>query len=597
MVGIIGGTIAESDLDRMTETVRSEEWYQVDRYEDDARGLAHVHHGEKDPGGHRTWIGDRGVVAVNGAIGNRRRIDKTDDELFEALLDRPSVVLPKLDGPFLIAGYDRQDDEFLVATDKVGTRSGYYTTAAGLQFGSTVKALIPFLDELHVNERTVEDILTFGHAFGDRTLLRGVRAVPPASMLRYRDGETSIERYWEPEFGRLPVDGYVDKTLGVYREAMADVTDTIEGRVGLWLSGGLDSRTMAAVLKEDIGSFRTLTYDANPGGGVNIEPAKRVANLLNVENEVTPFEPEPFVESVPRGIDITDGLVDWGFFVNLPFILDGLHNRVDVVLEAAPQGEYFGEDIWLHNLMHKSPTEGVFSLWGMNDPELVRSLMVDPVDPKRSIEEELHRSGKSDPRHRTLDTIRRSFSYGHFRSKRLARSQVGGRLPWANGAFQDHIAKMPHEAFRIRNVPFTGGKIPYAVSPLKLELVRRLDSGLEKVPYERTGLAPARPLAAHAAGYGYIKGREILADDPPMYAEWYRTNRPFRQFVDGLLEAATDRPFFDGDAIADLRAAVLHGESGAIRALSAITTVEQWLQENYDQAARKESPRISQQAR
>jgi asparagine synthase (glutamine-hydrolysing) len=345
------------------------------------------------------------------------------------------------------------------------------------------------------------------------------------------------------------------------------------------------------------GAFRTLTSDGTPGGGVNLEPAKRVANLLGVENEVTTFEPGPFVESIPRGIEITDGLVDWGFFINLPFILEGLHDRVDTVLEGAPQGEYFGEDIWLHNLKHKPPAEGVFSLWGMNDPGLVEDLLVDPVDPKLSIREELGKSTKSDPEHRTLDTIRRSFAYGHFRSKKLARSQVGTRLPWAHGPFQDHIAKMPHEEFRIRNVPFTGGKIPYAVSPLKLELVRKLDRGLERVPYERTGFSPARPLSLHAAGYGYIKGKEMLANEPSMYTRWYRESRPMRRFVDGLLDDATDRPFFDADAIASLRSDVASGESDAIRALTAITTVEHWLQEHYGGTTRTATPQATRPTR
>jgi asparagine synthase (glutamine-hydrolysing) len=429
MVGLIGGTVTGTDLDAMIEPALVEDWYQVDRFEDGGRGIAHVHHGEKDPGGHVTWTGDRGVVAVHGAIGNRRLLEKSDDELFEAILDRPSVVLPKLDGPFLIAAYDRRDDAFVVATDKVGTRSCYYAESDGLLFASRVGAIQPLLDEQTVNVRTVEDILTFGYAFGDRTMLEEVRSVPPASMVRFRDDEIRVERYWDPEFGNAPVDGYVDRTLGVCRDAMENVTETVAGRPGLWLSGGLDSRTMAAVLKEQLGSFRTLTYDANPGGGVNLEPAKRVANLLGVDNEVTPFEPEPFVEAIPRGIEITDGLVDWGFFVNLPFILDGLHNRVDVMLEAAPQGEYFGEDIWLDNLTDKSPAEGVFSLWGMNDPDLVESLLADPVDPRLSIRELLGESTKSDPQHRTLDTIRRSFAYGRFRSKSLARSQVGTRRP------------------------------------------------------------------------------------------------------------------------------------------------------------------------
>ncbi|MFB6179640.1 MAG: asparagine synthase-related protein, partial [Halorientalis sp.] len=291
MVGFTGGSVDGDALSSMVEPLRAEAWYELEQLQTNHVGIAQVHHGDKDPNGHTVWEGDRGIVFVHGTVANPEQFTRGIDGLCEAFLADPAEILPELDGPFAIAGFDRERDETLVATDKVGTRTCYYSDEDGLLFGTHIESLLMQVDDPEINVRTIEDMLTFGHAYGSRTLVREIKSVPPASLVRHRDGETTLERYWERDFGELPAEGYVDRTLRIYREMLSDVADTIDGQPGLWLSGGLDSRTMAAVLDERLDSLRTFTYDGNPGGGVNLEPAKAVANHLDLENEVTPFTP------------------------------------------------------------------------------------------------------------------------------------------------------------------------------------------------------------------------------------------------------------------------------------------------------------------
>lgn len=586
MVGIVGMTDSTGTLQPMVESVDSEPWYERSTVADNGTGLGLVHHGSKDPNGKTTWRGEHGKGVVYGTVSNRRALGLSTDELFEGLLERPETVLQKLSGPFLLACTDTRDGSVLVATDKLGSRSCYYAdTDGGLVFSSELKGVLTQLDDARLDEQAAGDLLTFGYVLGDKTLVEGVSALQPATMLEYQDGECSVTRYWEPEFGRLPADGYAERSFEMYRESMAEISGTLDGDVGLWLSGGLDSRTMAAVLREEYGSFQTLTYDGNPSDGTNIEPARRVADHLGVDNEIIDTKPGEFGDLVRKGVDVTDGMISWSFFVNPDFIFNDLHETVDVIMEGAPQGELFGEEIWLDQLTRSSsPTEAIARSFGETDRETVKSLLNAPVDPIDSIRAEVAKSDQRRQEHRTIDTWFRNFcSNAHFRSNKLARSQVGMRIPFTNGEFLDHLAKMPHEACRRSSFPLTRGKIPRSMSPLKLRISRRTNSGLEKIPYERTGLAPTRPMWLHDASYVAKQARWRLFDEKPEpWADWYRTDPKMRSFVNRIVDDACSRDLFDEAEIRRLQREHLEDGKNNVRPIAALTTLEVWLQRYLD---------------
>lgn len=586
MVGIVGETASGGVLAPMLDSVDNESWYETATVANNGTGLGLVHHGSKDPNGQTTWTGEHGKGVIYGVVSNRSELGLSTDELFTGLLERPKDVLPRLSGPFLVACTDTRDGSMLVATDKLGSRACYYAeTDSGLVFASELKAVLTQLDDVRLNEQAAGDLLTFGYVLGEKTLAEGVSSLQPATLLEYADGDLSVTRYWEPEFGKLPADGYAERSLDIYKKSMSDVANTLDGQVGLWLSGGLDSRAMAAVLKEEYGSFHTLTYDGNPSDGTNIGPARQVADHLGVDNELIDTKPGDFGDLVRKGVDVTDGMISWSFFVNPDFIFNGLHDTVDIIMEGAPQGELFGEEIWLHQLKHSSsPTEAIARTFGETDRETVTSLLNASVDPTDSIRAEVAKSSPQSQEHRTIDTWYRNFcSNAHFRSNKLARSQVGMRIPFTNGEFLDHLAKMPHDTCRRSSFPFTGGKIPRSMAPLKLQISRQMNSGLEKIPYERTGLSPTRPMWLHDTKYVAKQLRWRFFDEKPEpWADWYRTNSKMSTFINGTLDDACSRELFDEAVIRRLQQEHLAEGKNNIRPIAAITTLEVWLQRYVD---------------
>ena len=587
MVGIVGGTVTGDALDAMVEPLDGEEWYETDRFEEGDAGIALVHHGEKDPGGHATWEGDAGVGVLYGAVSNRDRLGLSTDEVFERALDRPSVALPKLSGPFLLAALDREGN-LLVATDKLGTRECYHAeTPDGLVFGSSLAAVASRIDDPEVNVQTASDLLSFGFALGDSTLVESVESLPPATTLRLSDDGPSAKRYWEPTFGRFAEEGYVERALSAYRRAVSDTSDTVEGELGLWLSGGLDSRTMAGVLREEYGPFRTFTYDSNPPDASNLDPARRVAETLGVDNDLVLETPENFEEYYSEAVRALDGMVPHQNLVAPGFVADDLHAKVDVMMEAAPQGEFLGEEIWTSHLDAPSAAAAFRSIFDFRrEPaDRVKSLLADPVEPDDSIREMVAESTKSSVPNRILDAWFRNFpSNGHFRGNKLVRSQVGMRIPFADGDFLDVAAGMPLGRFRRGTVPGTGGRIPRSMSPLKREVLVELDGGLDRIPYERTGFAPARPLALHDAGYvGKQLRWKFLTGRPSIrWGEWYREHDAMAEAVDDWLDSARDRALFEGDAVEDLRRDHLAGEADNWGAISGVLNLEVWMEQTLD---------------
>ncbi|QIO24730.1 asparagine synthase-related protein [Haloarcula sp. JP-L23] len=587
MVGIVVAGVPTATAESLVESLHQEPWYEVETVTAGDTELGLVHHGAKDPEGHTVLRADGRAGVVHGVVSNRAALGYgTDQALLSALLERPREVLPELNGPFLLACVD-VDGRVLVASDLLCSRPCFYAeTDDGLVVASQVGAVADHLDTLSVDPRAVGDMLSFGGVLGEKTLLEEVSALRPATLLT-DDGTVTTERYWRPDYGTKPVEGYVEETIERYREAVGNVADTLVGDVSLWLSGGLDSRTLAAALAEQDIEFDTLTYDSNPRDGSNVKIARQVADHLDADTERVVFEPGDFAKQVKRGIRVTSGLKPWTVYLHPDYIMDRLHDRTDIVMEAAPQGELFGEQPWLYHLTGvDSAFEGIRRLGGSVERDTIRNLVAGDADPHDTIETELTESEGDSQTETVMDVWYRNFcSNTHFRSSELYRSQVGMRLPWIDRSLLDHLAKMPHRQFRIGYVPGTNGRIPRSMAPLKQDVINEMDPGQAGIPYERTRLPLTRPMWQHDATFVAKRvGWKLLGDGRPEghFGVWYRENDEVRQIIDGWIDDACDRDLFDETTLRRLQREHKQGQASHLHALSVVTTVECWLQEYAD---------------
>ena len=581
MTGFVGGTLGGSDLQTMADSLYQEEWYTTKSRRTRNAGLSIVEHGDRDSQSNVLWKGEQGVGVIHGVVSNRNELGWSDREIFERIFERPARTLETLEGPFALACYDRRAEAFYLATDKVGSRPCYYAVDDGLFFGSELKVLLEHCAGPTINEQAVGDLLLMGFVIGDKTLVDGIANLPPATYLTYTSGSVHRERYWRPGLDPLPERGYVDGWIDSHQRAMDNLTEPIvdqhDDRLSLWLSGGLDSRATAGALKKGGHAFDTITYE---DGGKDGEIAKQVADRLGTDHRTMDRgSPHDFARSVRNAVDVTDGMMAWSFVPNLSTMFSELHRSADVVMEG---GTFLGEDIWHHDLKRgTSAVDIAYKRRMKTTPSQVASLLSDPVDPKQSLREEVATSGFANTARSSLDTVRRLYSYSHMRSNIVQRSQVGTRVV-SDGRFIDYQTKKP-DGCRMKAIPFTGGKLPQGTPRIKLEVVRKYNSGLDRVPYARTGLPPSYPYHAHVAGFGLTEtlGR-VGSSEPGPYTRWYQNVPEVREFIDGLLDDASERHFFDTAGIEALRRSFLEGESKNITAVAGITGLELWMQEHVD---------------
>jgi len=594
MTGIAGGTVSESQLERMTETLRQNDRYGSDRFESGDYGLALEHHGETDPQGHAFWSDGQVAGAIDGAITNRSELGWDTATVFDRLLRAPDRTLEMLEGPFTVACVDAADDRVLLATDKIGSRPPLYTTENGFRFGSRLSGLVEVRDDPTLDPQGVSDLLLMGHMWSDTTLIEGVASLHPATLLEYHDGELTERRYWHPGYEPArPTEEYFHELTTAFQRTVRRTASSVSGTTGLWLSGGLDSRATVSELARNgrqnggCDSLVTYTYDANPGGGVNPRLASDVATELELPNERVPLTPDQFLPVLDEAIDVTDGMLSWNTFLNLTATFNIENQDPDVLMEGVV-GELVGQHLTRYHLTEvSSVVESMYRSEASLSVDDVTEMLDLQVDPLGSYRKEACRIDEP--------TFERAVVDGHFQNyyPRLAhasnpvpRSQVGTRVPYADGDFLSRAAELPLD-WRMGTLPVSEDELIYGVVKPKIRMIRALNADLAAIPYERSRVKPTRPYPLHVAGFFASTAFAQLKSQPTyggksMAGQWYRNHEGFRQRLDSLLDDACDRPFLDADAVRERQQAHLDGESEEISALSAVTTLERWLQRHFD---------------
>lgn len=601
MTGIFGGVILEDILDEMATSVGSKPWYEHEEVSDGAYQIGIVHHGDRDSDGHTVWRNGSQFGFVYGAISNLKDRGLTHAEMFSSVLADPEDTLADVDGPFVLVCGDSADERVILATDKIGTRPCYYSVDdQQLVFGSQLKSLLTCLEEPAIDLQAVNDLLLLGHLWGDETLLEGVRMLPPASTLVFDDGMVSTRRYWCPSFGESRASKqYLHDLVNTYRDSVAAMAETISDSTGLWLSGGLDSRSMGAELVRNMEMddhppfLEAFTYDSNPRGAGNPELASSIASTLGIPIEEVEMTPERLVSIIDKAVDNTDGMVSWHSLANLSNAYH-ISEPPGVMLEACGQGEFLGEHIKRYHLTKPdSVTESQYESEALNDASTVALLLEADVEPMQTLEEEARRTTEDDFASRVLEThFNNHYSRFVFASNPMARKRSGTRIPFAHSKFLEHVAKLPRE-FRMGTYPFSKGKIPYGTSKPKLHLIRVLHPELAEITYERTQLEPARSYQANIAGFfastvvNQIRGQTTHSGEGNI-ARWIREHDTLRKYVEELLDDACKRKFLDADDIRELKEEHMSGEADHLSLIGPLTTLERWLQMHVDDTERAE---------
>ncbi len=212
---------------------------------------------------------DRSVVVVyNGEIYNFASLAKELQQLgheFRTHSDTEVIVhaweqwgeacLERFRGMFAFALWDRNRQTLFLARDRMGIKPLYYALLPDGQliFGSELKSLLihPGLAR-EFDAQAVEDYCALGYVPEPKTILRGVRKMPPGYCLSVRRGDPPGEprQYWDIPFAPLP-----DAPEAEWRSSLVerlkeavDIRLVSEVPLGAFLSGGVDSSAIVALM-------------------------------------------------------------------------------------------------------------------------------------------------------------------------------------------------------------------------------------------------------------------------------------------------------------------------------------------------------------
>lgn len=214
--------------------------------------------------------------------------------------------LNQLNGQFAISLWDTKTQTLLLARDRVGVRPLFYTLQDGrLIFGSEVRAIAAFPGlSLKIDQAALAQVFTYWSVQSPGTIFEGVREIPPGHYLMARDGQVEVRRYWELDFG----EDAPGRTTSSYLEELESLLlDAVRIRlradvpVGAYLSGGLDSSLISALIRQEapgrLDTFSIAFSDAQFDESIH---QREMAEFLGTDHQVEMCDYETIGQVFPE---------------------------------------------------------------------------------------------------------------------------------------------------------------------------------------------------------------------------------------------------------------------------------------------------------
>ena len=437
LAGFVGegkSTAARTSLAAMGALLRHADSYQTDELFDDGTICATRCHTGLLQAQPQPCARQGRYLWLDGELYNRAEIDPqaaTDLQLLlDLYLQDGFKSFAQLDGLYTAVLYDPPTHQLHLINNRYGLRPLYWTVHRGrLTWASEVKALLAlpaFTPQL--DREALESFLAVGYLDGDRTWFEGIQRLPGAAVLSW-DLQTHshhLASYWSWS-DVPPLDGHPNprdlaaELGGLFKDAVARRWRD-QQRVGLVLSGGLDSRAILAAAPEPPVS---ATFGHPDSADARL--AARAAHRKGADHHLLELRAADWLASRLDAVWWTDGMLDILHMHGVETFAP-LKGYFDIALNGAGGdglvggGHLFAEDqldIHLQNRLGLDPTQ-----W----PEVYGRL-----------KEQFARAGSAHAFY--IDHRMRSFTvYGPLMGTFAG---LEYRLPFLDNAFQEKLFAIP----------------------------------------------------------------------------------------------------------------------------------------------------------
>ncbi len=326
-------------------------------------GLAHTRLSIIDLGGsHQPMHSADGdwVIVFNGEVFNYRELradldypfstDGDTEVILAGLSSRGIGFVSELRGQFAFAAFERSTGTLHLVRDRLGILPLYYRWDGNrLVFASEIKAILAAGGRpAEVDRLSLDAYLTSRAVPAPDTLFDGIKKLPPGFRCEVRsDGGTTFQRYWTPPevdgSVRWSAAGVVDAVERAIRDAVraALVADV---PVGAYLSGGVDSSLIVAVMKSLRGDAPVETFAAGFGDPRYDELpwARLVSQHVGTTHHEVHVRAEDFEELWPRMTWHRDAPISEPSDMAVFRLAELARKHVTVVLSGEGGDELFG---------------------------------------------------------------------------------------------------------------------------------------------------------------------------------------------------------------------------------------------------------------
>jgi asparagine synthase (glutamine-hydrolysing) len=305
-------------------------------------------------------------IVCNGEIYNyptlRRRLEglghrfysKSDSEVlvhaYEAWGDQ---CVDHLEGMFAFALWDEGRQRLLAARDRVGIKPLYFAeTRHGLALASEAGALLPLLEPKPEPEAmALAYVMTLGYIPAPWSIWSGVFKLEPGHLLTWQPYTGTQQRcYWEPPRHIEPeIKSRGEEWPALFRSVLTEhlLSDV---PIGLFLSGGLDSSSVAVGLRDIEQPVRAITISFPDSNQDEASIAAAVANQLGFTHDIIPLEAKDvnvLIGEVAAAFDEPQG---YSALLSMYLISQVAARDFKVILAGDGGDELFGGYTWYQNI-------------------------------------------------------------------------------------------------------------------------------------------------------------------------------------------------------------------------------------------------------
>lgn len=373
--------------------------------------------------------------------------------VFQSVCDTETIIhafeqfgpdcLARFRGMFAFALWDRRSQELFCARDRLGIKPFYYFwDGRTFVFASEIKALLehpavsPALDE-----SALAEYLAFGYLSGPGTMFRNIGKLMPGHWLRLKSGQLEIRQYWDVPAAPGSEAGRDDGSW--VEECRARLEETVRMRLmsdvplGMFLSGGIDSSTIAALMKRMVsGPVRTFAVGYAEAEFSELGYARQLADSIGTDHHEVVVGMDEFFDAVPRLIWHEDEPIAWPSSVSLHFVSRLAAQSVKVVLTGEGSDELFGG---YSRYRHYLNAQRWAAFWKVL-PSAVRAAIRDAVSSSNLIGGNLRRKLQHTVagREGTLESLYIDNFYGAFPQSEFA--QLFARVPGLEGRYASFLS-------------------------------------------------------------------------------------------------------------------------------------------------------------